>query len=71
MTDTDKHRRRRIPPLAIIVVALLVLLGVIAVLRSGASVVSPDSGVSIPVDIPDDAVMPNPQPPAPPIPRPS
>ena len=71
MTNVDSGRRRnRVPPLAIIVLALLALLAAIAMFRSNGSVKSPDSEVSMPVDLPDEAVMPNPQPNAPPVPRP-
>ena len=72
MTDTDDRRRRnRIPPLAIIIVALLALLAVIAWIRSDGSVRSPDAEVSMPVDLPDAGDMPDPELPPAPTPRPS
>ena len=72
MTNADSGRRRNpVPPLALIVLALLALLVVIAMVRSNGSVETADSEVSMPVDVPDKAVMPNPQPTPPVVPRPS
>jgi len=72
MSNADSGRRRnRIPPLALIVIALLALLAIIVMVGRDGSVESPDSGVTMPIQTPDEAVMPNPQPNAPVVPRPS
>jgi hypothetical protein len=70
MTNVDSGRRRKgIPPLALIVIGLLALLLVIVLVGRDGAVKSPDSGVSMPIQK-DEAVMPNPQPNAPVVPRP-
>ncbi len=60
MVDTTTHRRRRkgIPPLAIIVVVLLAIMALIALVRANGTMRSEDSGSTMPVDRPDEAVMP-------------
>ena len=62
----DAARRKGIPPLGWIVVALLALLVVIAVIQADGSTTAPDTGVSMPVDLPDATRTPNPTP-APPV----
>ena len=72
MTNVDSGRRRnRIPPLALIVVGLLALLLIIVLVARDGAVKSPDSGVTMPTNVVDEAVMPNPQPNAPVVPRPN
>ena len=58
----DVERRRGIPALVWIVLALLALLVVIAVVQSDGAVESPDSSVTMPVDLPDAPRMPDPTP---------
>ena len=69
MTDPDT-RHNRIPPLAIIVVALLALLAVIAWVRTGGGVRPPDAEVGMP-ELPDVGDLPDPQPLPSPTPGPS
>ena len=66
----DAARRKGIPPLVWIVVALLALLVVIAVVQSDGSVTSPDTSVTMPVDLPDAPRMPDPTPTPPVTPSP-
>jgi hypothetical protein len=71
MADTPTHGRRKgVPPLVWIVVALLALLVVIAVVQSDGMTRSADSAVTMPVDVADAPVMPNPEPDAPVRPAP-
>jgi hypothetical protein len=72
MTKIDNGRRgNRVPPLALIVIGLLALLAIIVLVGREGSVKSPDTDVSMPIQTPDEAVMPTPQPNAPVVPRPS
>ena len=66
----DTARRKGVPPLVWIVVALLALLVVIAVVQSDGSVTSPDTSVTMPVDLPDAPKMPDPTPTPPVTPSP-
>ena len=68
MADTD--RRKAIPPLVWIVLALLALLVIIAVVQRDGSTTSADSRVTMPVDLPNDAEMPDPAPTPPVTPAP-
>ena len=68
MADAD--RRKGVPPLVWIVLVLLALLVVIAVIQSDGSTTSPDSRVSMPVDLPNDARMPDVTPTPSPTPAP-
>ena len=72
MTDNTHHKsgRKGVPPLVWIVVALLALLVVIAVVQSDGTTRSADSSVTMPVDLADAPVMPNPEPNAPVRPSP-
>ena len=74
-SERDRTKRRNrgellLPPLAIIVIVLLCLLGLVAIFGPDREGRSP-SGVDIPLDRPEGMETPNPQPPAPVIPRPS
>ena len=66
MSSTDRARRNRgqtiLPPLAIIVIVLLCVLGLVAIFRSDGGYESPDARVDIPVDLPDGRVAPEPLP---------
>ena len=66
----DAPRRKGIPPLVWIIVGLLVLLVAIYFVTKDGEVKTPDTGVSMPVDLPDAPTMPEPNPPAPPLPAP-
>ncbi|HEX8569609.1 MAG TPA: hypothetical protein VF699_06770 [Caulobacteraceae bacterium] len=66
----DAARRKGIPPLVWIVVALLALLVVIAVVQSDGSVTSPDTSVTMPVDLPNEPRMPDVTPTPSPVPSP-
>ena len=71
MADThNQGRRKGVPPLVWIVVALLALLVVIAVVQSDGTTRSADSSVTMPVDLANEPVMPDPQPNAPVRPAP-
>ena len=71
MADTHNHSGRKgVPPLVWIVVALLALLVVIAVVQSDGTTRSADSSVTMPVDLANEPVMPNPEPDAAPRPAP-
>ena len=65
MTDVDR-RRKGIPPLVWIVVALLALLVVIAAVGRDGKVTSPDSRVTMPVDLPGETTV-DPAPTPPPV----
>ena len=66
----DNDRRKGVPPLVWIVLALLALLVIIAVVQSDGTVTSPDAEVSMPVDLPDNPRMPDPTPTPPVTPTP-
>ena len=65
MSETDRTRRNRgktiLPPLAIIVIVLLIALFLIGVIAQNGGFESP-AGVDIPIDRRDEAVMPEPLP---------
>ena len=73
--ERDRNKRRNrgellLPPLAIIIIVLLCVLGLVAIFGPDRGTRSP-SGVDIPLDRPDGMETPNPQPVAPVVPRPS
>ena len=57
-TTTHRRRRRRVPPLAIIVVLLLALMAIIAAVRANGMMRNDDPAGTMPIDTPDEAVMP-------------